>query len=361
MVQRQMTNNSSTRPSVDRSALLRQWLIVKAIAAAGGAATIKTLVERAGKSEKTIRRDLALLRKVGFPIVETSGDFGRKTFALENGELPRLDLCYDEALALFFCRRAVLPLAGTMFWQSADNAFTKIKASLGRRAADYLDRMFSRVYHTQIGGDYAGKSELIDRLLVAVEECRVAFITYHSSRSSEPLTYPIEPYGLIAHRGSLYVVGHSQQHNEVRHWKVDRLESVTVERFPFERPADFDLERHLAGSLGIYHGRQSVRVRVRFTPAAARYLREKRMHASQRITRQRDGGAIVEWTLTSTVEARSFILSFGSSAEVLEPAALRAEIAAEVAALAEKYGMATTRQHSKRLRASAGKAVNNEK
>lgn len=333
---------SKIQNSTGRSSLLRQWLILKAIAADGGHATIKTLVEQAGKSEKTIRRDLALLRKVGFPIVETSGDFGRKTFALQSGklqdgELPRLDLCYDEALALFFCRRAVLPLAGTMFWRSAENAFAKIKTSLGPRAAAYLDRMFSRVYQTQIGGDYAEKAELIDQLLLAVEECRVAFITYHSSRSSEPLSYPIEPYGLVAHRGSLYVVGHSQQHDEVRHWKVDRIESVSVEQFPFQRPADFDLERHLAGSLGVYHGRQAVRVRVRFAPSAARYLGEKRMHASQRVRRERDGGATVEWTLSSTVEARSFILSFGSAAEVLEPAELRAEIASEAAALAQKY------------------------
>ncbi|OYV83085.1 MAG: hypothetical protein B7Z73_16410 [Planctomycetia bacterium 21-64-5] len=130
------------------------------------------------------------------------------------------------------------------------------------------------------------------------------------------------------------------QHDEVRHRKVDRIETVERTKFPFQRPAAFDLERHLAGSLGVYHGQQAVRVRVRFAPSAARYIQEKRMHASQRVSRQRDGGAIAEWTLSSTVEARSFILSFGSSAEVLEPAELRAEIAAEVAALAEKYSAA---------------------
>lgn len=79
--------------SAENSPLLRKWLILKAIAAASGQATIKTLVERTGRSEKTVRRDLLLLRKVGFPIVEKSGDFGRKTFALESADLPRLDLC----------------------------------------------------------------------------------------------------------------------------------------------------------------------------------------------------------------------------------------------------------------------------
>ncbi len=334
----------ATKSAGDRSTLLRQWMVLRAIAAAGGNATIKTLVEQTGKSEKTIRRDVSLLRRVGFPVIETTGDFGRKMFAIDADELPRVGLCYDEALALFFCRRAVLPLAGTFFWESAEAAFKKIKASLGQRVAAYVDQMLGRVYQTHIGGAYADKAELIDRLLVGIEECRSTFITYHSSRSSEPLTYPIWPYGLVAHRGSLYVVGHSEQHDEVRHWKVDRIEDVDVTRVPFQRPADFDLESHLAGSLGIYHGKENVRVRARFTTSAARYIREKRMHASQRVIQERDGSAIAEWTLSNTVEAKSFLLSFGSAAEVLEPEGLRQEIAAEVAAMAERYSAVTGRR-----------------
>jgi predicted DNA-binding transcriptional regulator YafY len=322
----------------DRSTLLRQWMVLRAIAAAAGKATIKTLVEQTGKSEKTIRRDVSLLQRVGFPITETTGDYGRKMFAVDAADLPRVDLCYDEALALFFCRRAVRPLAGTFFWESANGAFRKIKASLGERVAAYVDRMLGRVYQTHIGGAYADKAELIDGLLLGIEECRATFITYHSSRSSEPLTYPIRPYGMVDHRGSLYVVGHSEQHDEVRHWKIDRIQEVDVTQVPFQRPPDFDIEAHLAGSLGIYDGHQNVRVRARFTASAARYIREKRMHSSQRVSQERDGSAIAEWTLSSTVEAKSFLLSFGSAAEVLEPEELREEIAGEVATMAEKYG-----------------------
>jgi len=177
----------------DKSPFLRQWLILRAIAAANGEATIKTLVEQTKKSEKTIRRDVALLRKAGFAVVERTGDFGRKTFSVDAAAVPRVDLCYDEALALYFCRRAVLPLAGTFFWDSTETAFRKIRASLGPRVVAYVARMLGRVYQTRVGGAYAGKSELIDQLLIAIEDCLATFITYHSSRSSEPLTYPVEP------------------------------------------------------------------------------------------------------------------------------------------------------------------------
>jgi predicted DNA-binding transcriptional regulator YafY len=197
--------------------------------------------------------------------------------------------------------------------------------------------MVGRVYRTHVGGAYADKAEVIDRLLIAIEESKATFITYHSSRSSEPLTYDIHPYGLIEHRGSLYIVGHSQQHNEVRHWKVDRIEQVDVTKVPFQRPADFDLARHLSGSLGVYHGRETIRVRVRFAPSAARYVGEKQMHASQRVTMERDGSAIAEWTLSSTVEAKSFVLSFGAAAEVLEPVELRRDVANELRRAGQLY------------------------
>jgi predicted DNA-binding transcriptional regulator YafY len=216
---------------------------------------------------------LAVLRQVGFPVVERTAGFGRKSFTLDGSAVPRLDLCFDEALALFFCRRAAEPLAGTFFWDSVQSAFCKIEASLGARAAKYVKRMLGRVHQTHVGGAYADKAELIDQLLIAIEECRAAFITYNSSRSTEPLTYDIHPYGLIEHRGSLYLVGHSQQHGEVRHWKVDRLEAVDLTKVPFQRPADFDLAQHLSGSLGVYHGREQICVRVRFAPSAVRYIR----------------------------------------------------------------------------------------
>jgi predicted DNA-binding transcriptional regulator YafY len=319
------------------STLFRQWTLLKAIAVAEGKATVKSLVQQNGVSEKTIRRDLELLRKVGFPVLENVGEFGRKTFALNSTELPRLDLLYDEALALFFCQRAVLPLAGTFFWESAQAAFRKIQASLGPRAAGYVQRMLGRMHQTHVGGAYGSQAELIDQLLVAIEECKATFITYHSSRSTEPLTYDVHPYGLVEHRGSLYLVGHSQQHDEVRHWKVDRIAEADVTKVPFQRPADFDLEKHMAGSFGVYHGRDTTRVRVRFAPAAARYVREKRMHPSQIVNSERDGSALVEWTVSSTIEVKSFVLSFGAAAEVLEPEGLRKEMAAEAEKLLAIY------------------------
>ncbi len=189
------------------SPLLRQWALLQALASGNGETTIKSLVAVTGMSEKTIRRDIAVLRRVGFPVVEQSGEFGRKTFSLTSPDVPSLLFSYDEALALHLCRRAVLGFGGTFVEQSLLTAFRKIAASLGPRAAKYVESMLPRISHTQLGGDYADQAELLDRLFIAIEEDRAVFLTYRSQRTTEPITYDIYPYRLVDHRGSLYLFG----------------------------------------------------------------------------------------------------------------------------------------------------------
>jgi len=321
----------------DSSPLLRQWLLLRAIAAGNGATTVKSLVASTGMSEKTIRRDLAALRRVGFPVEEKSGEFGRKTFSLATPNIPVLQFGYDEALALYLCRRTAIGFSGTFVEQSLHEAFRKIEASLGPRVAKYVETMLTRVIQTQIGGDYNAKAELLDRLFIAIEEDRAIFLTYHSQRSTEPVTYDIYPYRLVDHHGSLYLFGYSPDHGETRTWKVDRMLDAQPTEIRFQRPDDAQVAAQLSSNFGIFSGKGDVRVRIRFSPSAARYVNEKRMHASQKVEQQPDGSAIVEFRLSTTTEVKAWVLSFGAVAEVLEPETLRTELAEELRSMSEKY------------------------
>jgi predicted DNA-binding transcriptional regulator YafY len=317
--------------------LFRQWQLLRAISVAGGAATIKSLAAAAGTSEKTVRRDVALLRRVGFPIEERTGDFGRKTYALSDLNAAPLQFGYDEALALYLCRRAATGFGGTFVDEALGNAFKKIEGSIGRRAAKYVDTMLAHVVHTQLGADYADKSELLDRLFIAIEEDRAVFLTYRSQRSTEPVTYDVHPYRLIDHRGSLYLFGFSPDHGETRTWKVDRMFDVEPTEIRFPRPDDEQITAQLAGNFGVFAGHGDVRVRIRFAPSAARYVSEKRMHVSQKVEPQPDGSAVVEFRLSNTTEVKAWALSFGAAAEVLEPKALREELMRDLELLAQTY------------------------
>lgn len=324
--------------------LVRQWALLRALCGLRYGATVKELAETLGVSQKTVRRDLETFQQAGFPLEETVEEFGRKKWRIDPAKTgPGLTFAFDEAMALYLARRLLEPLAGTPFWEAAHRAFRKIRASLGSQALKYVDRLGQLFYHSMAGvSDYSKQADVIDQLVLGVEDRKVVGIAYQSLQATEPVSYDIYPYGFIFHRGALYVAGWSPDHQAIRHWKVNRIESAEVTAFPFQRPADFNLQEHMAGSFGVYHGNgeEPIHVRIRFAPAVARYVTESRWHASQRLVPQRDGSLQAEFDLGALEEFKQWLLSFGRHAEVLEPDRLRVDMIAEVEAMRANYAAA---------------------
>lgn len=329
----------------DHPPLVRQWILLKHLAARRLGATVQELAQELRVSEKTIRRDLQVFQQAGFPLEETLGPHSRKSWTIRPGNgQPELSFHFDEALALYLGRRFLEPLAGTLLWDAAQSAFQKIRACLGKTALAYLEQMAAHLHHTSVGaGDYSRQSEQVDQLMQAIEDRRATHIVYRSQRATEPVTYEIHPYGIIYHRGSMYLVAWSRDHHEVRHFKVDRVQEVEVSPFPFVLPDGFDLKKHLAGSFGVFHGTGQATVRVRFSADVARYVQESTWHASQKLSPQRDGSLLAEFQLSSTEEIKRWLLSFGRHAVVLEPPALVREMREELLETATRYTPPTTK------------------
>lgn len=326
------------------SPLVRQWTLLRTLCARSGGATIRDLMQELGASEKTVRRDLEMFRRVGFPLREEVGDHGRKSWRIEAAaSQPGLGFAFDEAVALYLGRRFLDPLAGTLFWDAAQRAFRKIRSVLSPQALKYLERFAGVFHHSLVGAsDYSRKGELIDRLVMAMEDRRITHITYQSLQATEPVTYDVYPYGMVHYRGSSYLVGWAPRRQRLRHWKIDRIEEVEVTGLQFQRPEGFDLQKHLAKSFGIFRGEGDVHVKVRFSPAVARYVREGRWHPSQKLTPQPDGSLVADFDLSTTEEIKRWLLSFGRHAEVLQPDVLRSEMVEEFRASLRHYrgGMA---------------------
>jgi len=319
--------------------LVRQWILLRALSAQRYGATVKELADEMAVSEKTIRRDLETFQQAGFPLEETVGQYGKKRWRISpEKSQPGLSFAFDEAIALYLGRHLMEPLAGTPFWEAAHRAFKKIRATLGDGALKYIERFAGMFHQTTVGvSDYTKKAELIDELMVAIEDRRAVFLTYQSLQATEPTTYDIYPYGLVYHRGSLYLVGWSPDHQEIRHWKVNRIEEAEATQVRFNPPDDFNLHEHFAKSFGVFQGKGSVHVKVRFAPAVARYVEESRWHTSQQLTPQKDGSLIAEFDLDGSEEIKRWVLGFGQQAEILEPETLRNEVQEELLRMIQPY------------------------
>jgi len=65
--------------------LVRQWLLLKKLCASQSGKTITELSSELEVTAKTIRRDITVFRDAGFPIEESTGSSGRKSYHIPNG------------------------------------------------------------------------------------------------------------------------------------------------------------------------------------------------------------------------------------------------------------------------------------
>ncbi len=313
----------------ERGTLLRQWILLRQLAATRRGLSVDEMARETGVSTKTIRRDLQTLTLAGFPLVETRAERGRKLWRLPvPNQQPPLAFNFAELASLYLARQLLEPLAGTLFWESAQSALAKIRTCVGPQALEYLSKLAESFWTTKFGiSDYRQRAELVDALMIAIEDRKVTTLRYCSRSAQQTHTYDVHPYGLVYHRGSLYLVAWAVPYQEVRHYKVDRIRSVDVRDQKFERPANFDLQRHLTASFGIFQGKgRGYRVQIRFSPDVAMYVSESLWHPSQRLAALPDGGLLAEFRLGALEEVKQWVLSFGQHAEVLEPEELRQQI-----------------------------------
>ena len=223
-------------------------------------ATVRELSDEMGVVDKTIRRDLQFLASIGFPLTETVGEYGRKSWKLDGGPgVPSLKFNLTEVLSLYLARRFLEPLAGTNVWIGAQSAFKKIRATLGEGAVEYLDKLAHVFQQTPLAaGDYSKHAELIERLLIAIEDRKIVWVVYHSARATEPVSTEVYPLVLLWHRDSLYLLAHAREDDKVKTYKLDLISDVDVTSLVFNLPDDFDARQYLASSFGIPQGDGSV-------------------------------------------------------------------------------------------------------
>ena len=318
----------------------RQWKLLQYLAESPEGVSIAEMIEKLSYDRRSIQRNLDLFRELGIPLVEETGPRGKKTYRVAT-KPGALTFTYDEVAAVYIGRRFLTPMMGTYFWKAMQGALKKMRACLGTSMIRHLERSVGVIENTAFGwGNYSESAETLDELNFAIEEKHRVSILYQTFEESKPSKTEVAPYGLALHEGSIYLVGFSYKRNEIRHWKVDRISSVSVMNKPFEMPDDFDLSKHLGSMFGIFKestGLPTHLVRIRFHAYFAQEAREKHWHPTQRFVDQPDGSVVLEMELSELAVLKRWVLGFGRHAEVLEPPELREMVSKEIEATATYY------------------------
>ena len=317
--------------------LARQWQLIQRLAKSRAGVALADLAADLGCVRRTVYRDLDALMFAGFPVVSEKRDRRVYYRFLDSFRLGDVPFTPDEILALAFSEDLLRSLEGTVFHDSIRSAVAKIRAGLGPELADYLARLGDS-FRVLPGPhkNYANLRETIQTLNDAVLGRRQLRMRYRTGRTGAVSTRAFDPYRVWYRSGGLYVVGLDHKSGEIRTFAVERIRALEATGRRFETDPDFDFDAYIGSSFGVI-AEPATLVRVLFERRWATYVEERTWHESQQL-RQRPGGRVeLSMEVGGTAELRSWILSFGSGAEVLEPAALREEVARELADAARRY------------------------
>lgn len=317
--------------------LARQWQLIQRLAKSRAGVGLDELARDLDCVRRTVYRDLDALMYAGFPVVSEKRDnrvFYRFMDSFRLGDVP---FTADELLALAFSEDLSRVLEGTVFHESIRSALAKIRAGLGPELSAYLNRL-SDSFRVLPGPHkrYAQSSEAIRLLNESVLSQRTVAIEYRTGRSGEKSTRQFDPYRVWYRSGGLYVIGHDHRSGEIRTFAVDRILAISATSNPFEIDEGFDFDATISSAFGVI-SETPVAVRIRFDAEWRSHVMEHTWHPSQKIAELEDGSIELFMEVGGSAELRNWILSFGAGAQVLEPAALRRDVIAELRAAATRY------------------------
>ena len=325
-------------PMTESAQLLRQWKLLQRLSEEREGVLLSQLATDLAASDRTIRRDLAVLQSAGFPLSETRGERGVKRWRMcPLGE--QLQVGYADLISMMMSRRLLEPMAGTPFWDGHQRLLRKIRGILGERAMQYCEQLNGMLRSSGFGAsDYTKRGAILDALLLGLEERRWLKVLYQGGAANAANAggewQQLGPLGVIWHNCSLYLIAWSQKRGEIRNYKVDRMEQAEAaggESNQFTIPSGFTLETWQATAFGVYRGagHQLHNIRIRFSPESAQYVRESRWHTSQQLLDTPNGGVELQLELNELTAVTKWILGFGASAVVTEPPELRERVRAE--------------------------------
>lgn len=298
--------------------------------------TSQAIARELGVSGRTVRRNIEFMRDVlGAPIAY---DASRKGYyyADRNWSLPGIRVSEGELLGLALAQMALHAYRGTPLGDYVRRISEKLQAALPDEIEIHPARLES-LFRFSLGPVTPFRPEHWQVLAAAAREHRTVWMRYHVLYKDEVQEREVDPYLLRCYCGDWYLIGYDHLTGHIPVFNIARIREMRPTRRTFEVRPDFDPEAYFAGTFQVSERGERHKVRVQFFDLAARLVAEKVWHPSQKLTRKKDGSVVLQLVLADLDEVASWVLSFGPSALVLGPPALRQQVAEAAVATASRY------------------------
>ena len=187
-------------------------------------------------------------------------------------------------------------------------------------------------------------SAVMRAAITSISQDRQLAFSYRSAAGKQS-TQLVSPLGLVAKDGTMYLVAVKGLTDVPRHFALHRMTDADVHFQPAQPRPDFNLQQYIVDSHQFSHVMDAdaspLALRLRVAPDAMFHFRERALSDDQNVVLSDAGEPwfTVTATVPKTMLLVPFLVSLGPWIEVLEPAALRSEVAEWVGKMWNHYAI----------------------
>ncbi len=275
-------------------------------------------------SKRTIYRDIQALCEAGVPVAAIPG----QGYSLVEGYfLPPLAFNADEAVMLLLGSEFMAQNFDAQYRAAAQSASRKIEAVLPEKLhAEVHDLQTSLRF---ISGNTAGNTvtlktlQMLRRAVLERSSIRFRYHTRFREKGAAGGTMrEADPYSLSHIANAWYLVAYCHLRRGIRHFRLDRMEDLTLLDITFTRPAGFKIEQREV------EGQRNITVRALFDPEVSRWVREAPSFFTIKMEDTTEG-LLLTLQVRHEQEIVQWLLSWGQQVKVLEPLSLCALLVEE--------------------------------
>ena len=335
--------------SSSRETLARQWELLKLLKQYPQSSTASELTQQLNASgynigKRQVLRDLDFLSTI-FAIADKGSDDKRGMrhwFWTEGAASAFPSITLTEALGLSMLEQHLGDLIPNQHMELLAPRFLQAKNKLESlqdktTAARWSHRMraIPSTFNLQ---PPTIDNEILSACHQAILEERQLEVEYTSIERGTPKTMRLHAHGLLKQGQAYYLISTANKYTELRTYSLSRITKPTILDEKAKLDRSFDIDKYISdnGFMMTVNSGAKIKLKLSVEPWLATVLSETPISSDQTIN-FRDDYAVVTAHVTHTHQLEWWLLSMGTSALVLSPAALVRRMKATTSDLGALY------------------------
>ena len=288
-------------------------------------------------SRKTAQRDIEFFTdRLNAPLQYCPSQRGY-LYTDDTFEIPALWLKKEEIIALLFAKRLAASIPDKEIKQTLDVFLNKLAPMISH--ADSFDNIKMDAKISLQNVEYFDVDDLFFKdILEALFKEKALNIQYYSPYQNKESRRVIMPWHMLNYMGNWYLMAWCDEKKAIRTFALSRIKALAAADKNIRLPKNLpDAKTYFKKHFGIFSGKNSHHIVLRFTQETSRWVKDQIWHKSQTMQWDEKHRLILSLSVTDFREIRREILKFGSQVEVLKPRDLREDIKDEIKKMKKVY------------------------